>query len=138
MSKLTFLKNYNNYYNRMIKHDFLSTTMSAYESETFNNINFNPGDGIFTEQIVNWDNSWLPDYLLVDAVKNESVPSIVETGATDFYLNINDVRKFTASNYQALVSLNFYNPTTKELDLSRIGNYENDNYGTVLFGIEGE
>lgn len=53
MSSLTFLKNYNNYYNRMIKHDFLSTTMNAYDSVTINNINFNPGDGVFTEQIVN-------------------------------------------------------------------------------------
>lgn len=138
MSTLTFLRNYNNYYNRMIKHDFLSTTMSAYESETFNNINFNPGDGIFTEQIINWNNSWLPDYLLVDAVKNNPATSIVETGVTEFYINIADVRKFTASNYQALVTANFYNATTKELDLSRISNYENDNYDQVLFGIEGE
>ncbi len=53
MSSLTFLKNYNNYYNRMIKHDFLSTKMSAYTSVTIDNINFNPGDGIYTEQIVN-------------------------------------------------------------------------------------
>lgn len=138
MSSLTFFKNYNNYYNRMIKHDFLAATMNAYNTVTIDNINFNPGDGIYTEQIINWNANWLPDYLMVDAIKPNTATSIVETGVTEFYINIADVRKFTASNYQALVAQNFYNATTKELNLSRIGNYENDHYDTVLFGIEGE
>ena len=53
MSTLTFFKNYNNYYNRIVKHDFSSSTMNNYDHFVINNINFNPGDGVFTEQIIN-------------------------------------------------------------------------------------
>ena len=52
MSTLTFFKNYNNYYNRIVKHDFSSSTMNNYESVVINNINFNHGDGVFTEKII--------------------------------------------------------------------------------------
>ena len=138
MSSLTFLKNYNNYYNRMIKHDFLSTTMSAYTSVTIDNINFNPGDGVFTEQVINWDNDWLPDYVLVDAIKNWYNSSIVESGKTQLFTIDNPSgRVLDTTNWHDLELHNFYDPTTRELNLSRIGNYENENYGTVTFKIEG-
>ena len=137
MSTLTFLKNYNNYYNRIVKHDFSSSTMNNYEFVVINNINFNPGDGIFTEQIINWNYNWLPDYLLVDAIKTELNPSIVESGATDFYLKIANVQKVNTSNWHDLISLNFYDQTTKELNLTNIGNYDNESYQAVDFTIEG-
>lgn len=62
--------NYNNYYNRIVKR---LATVAAYKSAATNNydisgIQFNPNDGITTEQIVNWDNSnnnWEPDYMIV-------------------------------------------------------------------------
>lgn len=57
MSTLTFLRNYNNYFNRIIKHDYLATTMTSYDSTSFNNINFDEQDGIYTEQVVNWNNT---------------------------------------------------------------------------------
>lgn len=59
---------YNNYYNRIIKKE---DTMAAYDSiasnsQEFYDIQFNPNDGVFTEQIVNWrNNNWTPDYLVV-------------------------------------------------------------------------
>ena len=58
---------YNNYYNRIIKKE---DTMAAYDSivtnsQEFYDIQFNPNDGVFTEQIVNWSVSWTPDYLVV-------------------------------------------------------------------------
>lgn len=137
MSTLTFLKNYNNYYNRIVKHDFSSSTMNNYEAVVINNINFNPGDGVFTEQIINWDRNWLPDYVLVDAIKTELNPSIVESGATDFYLKIANVQKVNTTNWHDLVSLNFYNQTKKELNLTNICNYENESYQAVDFTIEG-
>lgn len=137
MSTLTFLKNYNNYYNRIVKHDFSSSTMNNYEAVVINNINFNPGDGIFTEQTINWDRNWLPDYLLVDAVKTELNPSIVESGATDFYSKVANVQKINTSNWHDLVSLDFYDQTTKELNLTNIGNFANDDYQAVDFTIEG-
>lgn len=49
MSRLRFLKNYNNYYNRIIK----LGSYTSYINQVFYNINFNPNDGLYTEQIVN-------------------------------------------------------------------------------------
>lgn len=59
---------YNNYYNRIIKKE---DTMAAYDSavsqsQEFYDIQFNPNDGVSTEQIVNWGaNTWTPDYVVV-------------------------------------------------------------------------
>ena len=60
---------YNNYYNRIIKKE---STISAYYTAAGTNcqelydINFNPNDGINTEQIVTWTNlDWTPDYMVV-------------------------------------------------------------------------
>ena len=66
---LVFLT-YNNYYNRIIKKlDTITEYEEAVSSELqqeFYDIQFNPNDGINTEQIVNWgNNNWTPDYLVV-------------------------------------------------------------------------
>lgn len=59
---------YNNYYNRIIKKE---DTIAEYDtvaanSQEFYDIQFNPNDGVMTEQIVNWrNNNWTPDYLVV-------------------------------------------------------------------------
>ena len=58
---------YNNYYNRIIKKE---DTMAAYDnvasdSQEFYDIQFNPNDGVDTEQIVNWRHNWTPDYVVV-------------------------------------------------------------------------
>lgn len=58
---------YNNYYNRIIKKE---DTIAAYDAvasniQEFYDIQFNPNDGVFAEQIVNWRNDWTPDYLVV-------------------------------------------------------------------------
>lgn len=58
---------YNNYYNRIIKKE---DTIAAYDnvasnSQEFYDIQFNPNDGVSTEQIVNWRNNWTPDYVVV-------------------------------------------------------------------------
>ena len=66
---LVFLT-FNNYYNRIIKK---LDTIAEYEElvpstnqQEFYDIQFNPNDGIDTEQIVNWtNNTWTPDYLVV-------------------------------------------------------------------------
>lgn len=49
MARLRFLKEYNNYYNRIIK----VGSYISYIDQTFLNVNFNPNDGLNTEQIVN-------------------------------------------------------------------------------------
>lgn len=58
---------YNNYYNRIIKKE---DTIAAYDavvnqSQEFYDIQFNPNDGVSTEQIVNWRHNWTPDYVVV-------------------------------------------------------------------------
>lgn len=63
---LLLLKKFNNYYNRtIIKFDTYSEYSSLDESTLITSIDFNPNDGISTEQIINWNKSWTPDYLLV-------------------------------------------------------------------------
>lgn len=62
---------YNNYYNRIVKK---FDTIAEYDSyigtggniQEYYDVQFNPNDGISTEQIVNWgNNKWSPDYLVV-------------------------------------------------------------------------
>lgn len=53
MAVLKFLNNYNNYYNRIIKKDILVSEFNNYQNTAVTNINFNPNDGLYTEQIVN-------------------------------------------------------------------------------------
>lgn len=68
MSTLLFLKNYNNYFNRIIKHQSyseISSSLTTANSKTFTGINFDEADGLYTEQIVNWDQNWTPDYLMI-------------------------------------------------------------------------
>lgn len=52
MSKLTFLKNYNNYYNRIVKKNAKEDLTNVIKQD-FNNINFNPNNDIETTQIIN-------------------------------------------------------------------------------------
>ena len=52
MSKLTFLKDYNNYFNRTIKNN-KKQVINNYDNVSFNNINFDIADGINTTQVVN-------------------------------------------------------------------------------------
>lgn len=63
---LTFLRNYNNYFNRKVKYyDFLADYINQYTYYDIGGINFNPNDGISAEQIINWDQPWMPDYMLL-------------------------------------------------------------------------
>ena len=54
---------FNNYYNRMVKR-YGSVADYGSPLGVFENINFNPNDGIATEQILNY-NGEMPDYMLV-------------------------------------------------------------------------
>lgn len=60
-----YLLRYNNYFNRMLKlKDSLEDYIPYMIGDTINNVNFNPNDGIWAEQVINWNND-IPDYLLV-------------------------------------------------------------------------
>lgn len=62
MSKLLYLKDYNNYFNRIVKRD---TTFTSYTQVLFVDRNFNPNDDVYTERVENWTASWTPDYMVL-------------------------------------------------------------------------
>lgn len=70
------LLSYNNYYNRIVKQE---NTLSDYAQATDKasykmNVDFNPADGVSTDQVINWNLSWTPDYLICyEMVNNEPV-----------------------------------------------------------------
>lgn len=53
MSKLVFIKDYNNYYNRIIKRESYSYITEYYTYDEVTAVNFNPNDDLSTEQIIN-------------------------------------------------------------------------------------
>lgn len=69
---LTFLEGFNNYYNRTIKKIDTLADYSMWMSvnnkniKTLPSINFNPNDCVNTTQVINWSESWNPDYVIVD------------------------------------------------------------------------
>ena len=92
---LKFLNNYNNYQNRIIKTTKTYGDIEGYENATFNNINFDMGNGILTTQIVNWTQSWLPDYMLLlnsDNTEHTSETNL-DLDSTWFVLDIYKIRK---------------------------------------------
>lgn len=62
MSKLMFIEDYNNYFNKIVKVD---TVFTGFTTEEKNNTNFNPNDDVDTEHVINWDKSWMPDYMVI-------------------------------------------------------------------------
>ena len=67
MLSSVYLLRYNNYYNRIIKK---FDTINEYVAEanvlaSFDNINFNPHDGVSTSLIINYNGADMPDYLIV-------------------------------------------------------------------------
>lgn len=65
MSVLRFYRNYNNYSNNIQKHSSSILDFVGYDYTELNNTNFNPNDDITTTHVVNWSNSWTPDYMIV-------------------------------------------------------------------------
>lgn len=68
-----YLLQYNNYYNRTIKReDSLAAYLEYQIGNALVNVNFNPNDGVNTEQIINWHIGLEhPDYILVVNEYNE-------------------------------------------------------------------
>lgn len=68
LNKLLFLRNYSNYFNRIIKRfDTLKEYYDNCEHYVRYNRNFNPADGVYAEHLENLDKDPLNecDYLLV-------------------------------------------------------------------------
>ena len=59
-----YLLHYNNFYNHHIMvEDTLSDYLQYQIGSPITNVNFIPGDGVDTQQIVNWNDN-IPDYLI--------------------------------------------------------------------------
>lgn len=86
MSKLTFFKNYNNYYNRIVKNNE-KEILDEYTKITLDNTNFNPNDDIYAEHVINWNEGWAPDYMMVDLVTSTAVKPWTDY-VTGFYWGI--------------------------------------------------
>lgn len=70
---ITYLKKFNNYYNRRIKRfNSLSEYINNFDSVSFVQ-QFNPNDGVNTTRIINWVEEWTPDYLIVSNTKGTIV-----------------------------------------------------------------
>lgn len=97
------LLRYNNYYNRIIKRLDTIAEYEDYTLESFSNINFNPNDGITTEQIINY-NGAIPDYVIVtsdnEIVSRWFVIEAVRTRAQQFKL---DLYRDTVADYLDII-----------------------------------
>lgn len=58
-----YLLHYNNYFNRIIKTETSLADYLDYSLGSIQNVNFNPSDGVDTEQIINWSGD-TPDYVV--------------------------------------------------------------------------
>lgn len=139
MANLLFLKQWNNYYNRRIKTstNYLSTPYILKE-----NINFNPNDDINTELVINWNQNWLPDYMLLLSGNMPTIPQSFMDSMTYCSIINNDQQVYnfegTAAQLQASMATHrFFDLDIKDLNIGIMANYDNDNYGSVYIDIEG-
>ena len=74
MSYLRFLKNYNNYYNRIVKIDQLADIDNEYVD--LQKANFNPNDDVTaSHDTAKWTVDWMPDYMLKINEETEEIES---------------------------------------------------------------
>ena len=62
------LLQYNNYANRILKRELtIQEYVGKAKFATYykDPVMFNPNDGVTTTQILNWDEKWNPDYLII-------------------------------------------------------------------------
>ncbi len=73
---ITLLKNFNNYFNRLIKRyeNYIDYSYS-FTHKSYPNLDFNPNDGVSTEQVINWTEDWTPDYLITH--KQETTGTVI-------------------------------------------------------------
>lgn len=64
---------YNNYYNRIVKKEETLSDYLEYELFRLSATNFNPADGVNTTHIINMEDGFYPDYMIVIDETNEIV-----------------------------------------------------------------
>ena len=106
------LLQYNNYLNRIAKKyftvsDYATNNISATVTDV---VNWNPNDGIDTEQVINWDKNWIPDYLV--AYTSDTIDSrwfvieCVRTRKNQYKLTLH--RDVIIDKYDSIVSAPCY------------------------------
>ena len=90
MATLVLFKNYNNYFNRRIKNQSYEYMIANYDYQILTNINFNPNDELSTEQIINWSQTWMPDYLVETELNSDEQTVITRRW---FVIDTNRTRK---------------------------------------------
>lgn len=98
---------FNNYYNRIVKKYDTIDDYSTYAEKvaSFQNINFIPGDGIDTTQILNWVYDWTPDYLIAfdnDIVSRWFIINSERTRGQQYKLGLH--RDIVVDNYSRVIS----------------------------------
>lgn len=98
---------FNNYYNRVVKKfdDIESYQNADCPVSTIANVNFIPGDGVDTVQIINWTNEWNPDYLVAyedsSIVSRWFVINSERTRGQQFKLGLH--RDVVVDNYERII-----------------------------------
>lgn len=100
MATLKFFKNYNNYFNRIVKHDYSKATLNGYETVDKTNINFDEQDGLYTEAVVNWTENWAPNYLMVNPIIPEGADAEWIVNSSWFVL---EWKKIRLNQYRAVL-----------------------------------
>ena len=123
MSKLTFFKNYNNYYNRIVK-DNVHENLVDYTKTSFDNINFNPNNDIETKQIINWSNSWTPDYMMVDLTVGQSYQHWLKYTTGFYFEQTSGYNEYAVSGTNAEVIEGLHNIPKWDEDYERYYYYD--------------
>ena len=106
--KLTLIKDYSNYYNRIIKREDYNTIITNNTYKVLEKINFITGDDIRTYQVINWSENWDPNYLVVSADGSNDIVSrwyVIDHNRTrrNQYI-ITLKRDLIAENYDSIIT----------------------------------
>jgi hypothetical protein len=138
VANLYFL-NYNNYFNRQVR--FLDTIADyqPYVIDVLQNVNlWNPGDGMMTEQVVNWDNEQNPNYVLAETTDGNFTRWFVieaeRTRAGQYKMSLK--RDVVADNYEAILEAPMFIEKATPLSTSdpAIYNRENMDFNQIKVG----
>lgn len=138
VANLYFL-NYNNYFNRIVKQLETIADYQPYVIDVLQNVNlWNPGDGMMTEQVVNWDNEQNPNYVLAETTDgNFTRWFIIEaerTRAGQYRMSLK--RDVVADNYEAILEAPMFIEKATPLSTSdpAIYNKENMDFNQIKVG----
>lgn len=105
---ITILKNFNNYFNRIIKgyetlQEYIDNSDSYYNYQT---LNFNPNDGVETSHVLNINVDWRPDYFIVtrDTGQIESRWFVLEATRTRGKQFILKLKRDTITDFKTLIN----------------------------------